>query len=297
MLADHPKFPKISIVTPSLNQAAYLQDTIQSVLSQDYPDLEYIVVDGGSSDTSVEVLRRFGSDLCWTSEPDNGQYDAVNKGFRRSTGEIMGWLNSDDVYVPRALATVADVFREVPEAEWITSNLAAGCNDRGQIDAICMHRGFDRASFFCGANLDNTRWQYGRGFIQQESTFWRRSLWERAGGLLDTTYSLAGDFELWARFFKHAQLYGVDAVIGVFRSQPNQRSLVYRTKYLEEAERALHAHGGTRYGPIETKLRQHLTRPLAQLQARNLLPSQVVIMAPVIKYTDGEWRKVEQAIW
>src|SRR5512134_129792 len=109
--------PKISIVTPSFNQGKYLERTIRSVIEQDYPNLEYIIIDGGSTDESVEIIRKYEKHLAyWVSEPDRGQSHAINKGFDRATGEIFGWLNSDDWYVPGALKAVAEAFAANPEA-------------------------------------------------------------------------------------------------------------------------------------------------------------------------------------
>lgn len=107
---------KISIVTPSFNQASFLEETIDSVLSQRDPNLEYVIMDGGSSDNSVEVIKRKTSRLAyWTSEPDKGQYDAINKGFAKTTGDIMAWINSDDKYTPWAFSIVRDLFTKYPQ--------------------------------------------------------------------------------------------------------------------------------------------------------------------------------------
>ena len=117
-----PAWPRISIVTPSLNQSRFIEETICSVLHQEYPNLEYIIVDGGSSDGSLDIIRRFEHRLSyWVSEPDRGQAHALNKGLRLATGEIVAYINSDDVYFPHALATAADAFRSNPDALWLCS--------------------------------------------------------------------------------------------------------------------------------------------------------------------------------
>ena len=106
--------PTVSIVTPSFNQGRFIRETIESVLSQDYPAIEYMVIDGGSTDETVSILKSYGNRIFWISEPDSGQSDAINKGWKRATGEILTWLNSDDVYLPGAIAKAADYLQRHP---------------------------------------------------------------------------------------------------------------------------------------------------------------------------------------
>jgi glycosyltransferase involved in cell wall biosynthesis len=115
-----PTLPKITVVTPSFNQARYLEDTIRSVLDQGYPNLEYIIIDGGSTDGSADLIRRYEKQLTyWVSEKDNGLYDAIQKGFARSTGEIMTWVNADDMYHKQCLFTVAGIFQKFDQVKWL----------------------------------------------------------------------------------------------------------------------------------------------------------------------------------
>lgn len=243
--------PKISIVTPSFNQAEYLDDTIRSVLDQGYPNLEYLIIDGGSTDRSVEIIRHYEKQLAfWTSEPDNGQYHAINKGFSRSTGEIMLWLNSDDRLLPGSLLTIAEIFSIYPEIQWLTSSLPVIWNRNGQaID--CMNAGgFCRESFFRGVHLPGGDW-YSTYTIQQESTCWRRSLWDLSGATIDDTLHYAGDFELWMRFFRHANLYSVRSLIGGFRKHGNQKTGNGMDLYRDEALSCLKTSGARTYGCIQ----------------------------------------------
>jgi len=236
-LGDH--LPKISIVTPSFNQAPFLEAAIDSVLSQKYPNLEYIVVDGGSTDGSVEIIRRYEKHLhYWCSEPDRGQYDAINKGFARSTGEIMAWINSDDMYFPFAFRTVASIFSTLPEVEWLTTLTPGFWDYHGFSLGYCTFTGFSKRAFLDGHFLP-PGYKGARGTPQQESTFWRRSLWERSGGCLRTEFKLAADFDLWARFYQHAELYTTPSPLGGFRFQNSNRSRTAPDLYGAEAEKAL----------------------------------------------------------
>jgi hypothetical protein len=247
--------PTISIVTPSYNQAQFLEDTIQSVLGQGYRNLEHVVIDGGSTDGSVDIIRRYADRLkYWASEPDAGQYDAINKGFAHTTGEIMAWLNSDDKYTPWSFSIVGEIFASFPEVEWITTVQPLGWNVRGQAIHVDFSGGFSRPSFFKGGNFPSEG-SYGRRWIQQESTFWRRSLWERAGARVESALHLAADFELWARFYQHANLYGVLAPLGGFRAHGNQKSVFHANEYMAEAEGVLRRYGGLPCTGVEALVR------------------------------------------
>lgn len=239
--------PRISIVTPSFNQAAFLEQAIDSVLGQRYAALEYVIMDGGSTDGSVEIIRRRAGELAaWTSGPDGGHYAAVNAGFAKTSGEIMAWLNADDQYLPWTFSVVAEVFASFPGIEWVTTRWPLRWDRRGRAVRCAARRGYSRAGFFRGEYLPGD----GRDVIQQESTFWRRSLWERVGGAIDASFPLGGDFELWARFFKAAELYAIDTPLGGFRVHGDQRSATQREKYHRDVRRALELHGGKIRGPL-----------------------------------------------
>jgi len=181
-------YPRISIVTPSYNQGLFLEETIRSVLLQGYPDLEYIVIDGGSTDGSVEVIRKYEPWITyWTSEPDSGQSAAINKGILRSSGNILAWLNSDDVYCPDALRRIGNFLVTLPDVDLLYG-------DCEMIDG--NGRVFDRFSVRAGDLIELLE----QNFIAQPSAFWTREAWEKVGGL-DENLHYAMDYDLWLRMF------------------------------------------------------------------------------------------------
>lgn len=268
----HPLFPTITLVTPVFNGARFLAATLDSVFSQDYPALEYYVIDGGSTDGTVEIIRRYEQHLAgWVSEPDQGMYDAIQKGFARSSGEIMAWLNADDLYLPWTLRLVADVFSALPDVEWITSIRPLLYDEQGTATDCMALPGYSRHGFRRGEHLPGNR-SFAIEVIQQESTFWRRSLWARAGARMDTSLRLAGDFELWARFYQHAELIGVRAPLGGFRVHGSQLTAHDPGAYMREAMPVLKRYDGHVHSALSGLIRRHIApklhRRLQSLGAR-----------------------------
>lgn len=222
--------PKITIITPNYNGSSYLEETILSVLDQEYPNLEYIIIDGGSTDGSVDIIKKYESQLAyWVSEPDAGLYHAIQKGFERSTGDIMAWINSDDKYNRGAFSIVIEIFNQFPHIEWL-QGIPAIYDEKGRTVMV------DHFRSWCKADIYSGRYQW----IQQESSFWRRSLWQKAGATLDTRLKYAADFELWLRFFRHAELYSLKALLSGFRFRSsNQISQDFHVEYEQEVLEAI----------------------------------------------------------
>jgi glycosyltransferase involved in cell wall biosynthesis len=289
-------WPRIALVTPVFNSARYLEATIRSVLSQGYPNLEYVIADGGSTDGSVDIIRKYESQLhAWFSEPDRGMYDAINKGFARTSGEAMGdalggmgWISATDLLHAGSLFVVGSVLQTFPEVEWITGR-PTGFSDEGMAVETLRLRQWSRMRFLAGANR----------YIQQESTFWRRSLWDRADGRVDDSRRSASDFELWVRFFRFAKLYPVDALIGGFRSHPDSLGL----RNLEECHR-IHEEilaqevaalpdasllRGFRSLSASVLKIPALAKPWRKLTIGTLMKWPGADLPPVIRYRGGRW--------
>ncbi len=216
--------PRISIVTPSFNQGVFIEETIRSVIEQDYPNLEYVVIDGGSSDDSVEIIKKYESHIShWESVPDEGHGHAINKGFAHTSGEIMAWINSDDKYTPWAFRTVGEIFKNFSHVNWIVGMNGHWNSEGAMIDAFRNPKNI--YDFLSGKH----RW------IQQESVFWRRSLWDRAGGHINQEYKFMIDGELWSRFFLHDELFSLDCILGGYRIHATNRA----KENLETCEREM----------------------------------------------------------
>lgn len=209
---------RISLITPSFNHARFVERTIESVLGQtgDF-ELDYAVRDGGSTDGTLDILRRYGSRLRWTIEPDGGQVDALNRGLRAATGDIIGWLNSDDVLLPGALARVAAVFIARPEVEWLHGRCEIiDAEDVPIRRPVSLYKHL-RARRHTFENL------LTENYVSQMTAFWRRSLHDEVG-YLDETLSLAFDYDLWLRLARRVEPVYVEDRLACFRWYPSSKS-------------------------------------------------------------------------
>jgi glycosyltransferase involved in cell wall biosynthesis len=214
---------KISIVIPTLNQGDTIEDTIFSIINQDYPHYEIIVMDGGSNDATLDVINRYRPYLAHvTSAPDKGQSQAINRGFQRATGDIFAWLNSDDYYLPGVLAKVAEFFSD-PNIEFLV----------GAGDVVTMGHEFLR---FIPERILNREalidWKNDR-WIMQQSCFWRSSLWHKVGGV-DESLGLLMDYDLWFKFSSNCQPAATDQKLGIMRYYPDAKTVKYRSKTNQE---------------------------------------------------------------
>ena len=209
--------PLVSIVTPTYNSSTYLENNIESIINQTYDNVEHIIVDGNSTDGTIEMLDEFEEkyDLKWISEPDEGMYDAIEKGFALASGEIYAWLNSDDMYLPWAV-DIAVKHLSQDGVEWITGHPACWDQD-GVLHFVNPLRPHYRRKWI------KHGWYHGRalGWMQQESMFWTADLWNKSGGFPDDV-QLAGDYYLWRQFSEECDIVQVGTVISGFREHDDQ---------------------------------------------------------------------------
>ncbi len=239
---------KISVITPCFNSETFIEETIESVLSQRGSfEIEYVIVDGGSTDKTVSIVQRYKEavesgrfpfkchqvSITWLSEKDEGIYDALAKGFRLVTGDVVAYINSDDFYLPNAFSTVAEIFERYPDVEWLTGMITC-YNEKGQIIDCLLPFKFGRGFIqkgICGTILP---------FIQQESTFWKSKLITELDLNLLKKHKFAGDFYMWYTFSKHTDLHIIYSCLGGFRFRPGQLSKQrdnYFMEFLSVAEK------------------------------------------------------------
>lgn len=236
-----PRSLRISLVTPSFNQVAFIERTIDSIVSQqgDFV-LDYRIIDGGSSDGTLDILRRCRDPrVSWVSEPDKGQVDAINKGLRAATGDIVGWVNSDDLLLPGALARVASAFHEHPEVDWLHGRCEIiDVHDRPVRRWVSLYKHF-RAQRHSFENL------LTENYVSQMTAFWRRSMHEEVG-YLDPTLKLAFDYEFWLRLARIGAPLYLEERLACFRWYPGSKSgAQFEAQFCEDAEIAAR-HAGHR---------------------------------------------------
>ncbi len=239
--------PLVTIVTPSYNQARFLEEAICSVLEQSYPNIEYIVVDGGSTDGSLEIIQKYASRLAWwVSEPDRGQTDAINKGFGRARGQILAWLNSDDTYLPHAVTEAVEYLQAHPEAGMVYGD-ANLIDEKGQV-----------IGRFPARQTNYRRLRRGYVHIPQQAAFFRAELWRRVGPL-DPTFYFAMDYDLWVRLAKIASLHYYPRLWANFRLHGGGKSVLADDRCWPEMLRVHWREGGSWLSPLVLKAK---IRPL-----------------------------------
>lgn len=240
--------PKISIITPSYQQAQFLEECIRSVILQNYPNLEYIIIDGESTDNSVDIIKRYEQFIkYWVSEPDKGQAHAINKGFRLATGQIIGWLNSDDLYAPCAFLKAVDVFSKHNEIDFIFSH----CIRINEKDLIVSMKESKDPTIFNVLNYPN--------FIPQPTVFFRDTIFKETG-YLNEKYFLAMDIDYWRRISKNHKMLLVNDVFAYFRLHENSKTSRYLKDFKKESLRSFLECGGSRLSPFfyETYIKPYL---------------------------------------
>lgn len=241
MTSQRP-LPLVSIITPSFNQAEYLEATIQSVLTQDYPRIEYIVIDGGSTDGSVDVIQKYQSSLAfWVSEQDKGQTDAINKGFNRAKGDILAWINSDDTYNPKAVGEAVLYLMENPDVAMVYADCDF-IDEQGRV-----------IGKFASRQTDYKKLRQGYVHIPQQTMFFRAKYWKEVGPL-DPSFYFAMDYDLWVRIAARAPIkYLPGRTWANFRIHTSSKTNVNDERGWKEMLRVHYRDGGSFFALIVAK--------------------------------------------
>ena len=227
------QLPKITVITPSYNQGHFITETIESVLNQNYPNLEYIVMDGGSTDDTVKILKSYGTQFTWVSKKDKGQTDAINQGLKKATGDILCFINSDDVFLPNTLNTVAEYFSNHSDAMWLTGDYFIIDEKGNKIQSFV-------AEYKKWLRKDPTRTRLSiANYIIQPSTFWRRDLLNKVG-MFNEDLHFCMDFDYWMRAMEQFPLHVTDSHFSLFRIHGQSKGgALYEKQFAEEHELVL----------------------------------------------------------
>jgi GT2 family glycosyltransferase len=249
----------VSIITPSFNQAAYLEQTMLSVLEQDYPRIEYIVVDGGSTDNSVDIIRKYENKLAWwASEKDRGQADAINKGFARATGEVTAWLNSDDYYLAGTVSAAVKTFEEHPDVVLAYGDMLA-VDENGKTFNTLSYKQLTLEDLLCFQ------------IIGQPAVFMRRSALQAVGGL-DPTFHFMLDHHLWIRIAQQGKILHVDQTWSAARYHAEAKNIAQAAEFGRDAFRILDAIAQDKtLAPVLAKVSRRARASANRVDARYLL--------------------------
>lgn len=249
--------PLVSIITPSFNQAHFLEATIQSVLDQDYEHIEYIIMDGGSTDGSLDIIRSYEGRLStWVSEPDLGQTDAINKGFALASGEIFAWLNSDDTYLPGAVSEAVSYLQAHPHIGMVYGK------------AYYINEDGDRVALYPAGPTDYRGLRRGINTIPQQTMFFRSILWRMAGPL-DSGFYYAMDYDLWTRISAVSPIAFHPEFMANFRLQSASKSMTEASRCWPEMMRVHFRDGGSRFSIFYIKyLIRRLVEPIMPWRIR-----------------------------
>ena len=289
----NPPQSRLTMVTTNYNYGEYLDDCMRSVVhSRGFDRVDYIVMDGGSTDGSVDIIKSHEPSLKhWQSEKDEGMYHAIEAGFALSDAPYMGWLNSDDQLAPWAIQTVLDIFDQLPEVKWITSCFPMQARKDGVVISTSTLPGVDNWGFFNGEHIRSLELP-STGWIVQDCTFWRRDLWEEVGGTFDHTLKLAGDFELWARFMMKADLYVVPVPFGIYRVQGANKAIVDRNAYRDECVTVLNRYTSIIPEDLNTLNNRVTAKKLASVGLGHLMKDEQRVASKIIIYNHDEQRYV-----
>ncbi|MCA1737071.1 MAG: glycosyltransferase [Actinobacteria bacterium] len=264
MSSGDAAWPRISVVTPSFNQARFLRETMESIHSQGYPNLEHIVIDGGSTDESTAILAEYDSRLAfWVSEKDKGQTDAIARGFDRATGDVFCWLNSDDVFVPGALKAVGTIFRGSAEVDFLYGD-AVWIDEAGGFIKHKKEQAFNRF-VIC----------FDHNFIPQPSTFWKADLYRISGGV-DRSFNLAMDADLWLRMAEISKPKHISQAFSMMRFYGEQKNTRLREQSLIEMQRLRDRYYPRARGVKARRLGARIARVLGKTASRGYSMREVV---------------------
>jgi glycosyltransferase involved in cell wall biosynthesis len=274
--------PKISVITPSYNQASYLRETIDQVLAQNYPNLDYLIIDGGSTDGTLDILQTYTNRLTWLGEPDHGQAEAINKGLQRATGDILAWLNSDDLYLPGALQCIADFFTRQPDVDMVYGDYHL-IDSRGKLLLRKKEIPFDYNILL-----------YGLDYISQPTTFFRRRVVERVG-YLDESLHYGLDWEYWLRIARAGgQVAHIPRYLAAARWHPQAKTIIAPAQMYAE-----HQAIRQRYGDRPRFRSARLQRLYAAwLNKRYRLKRQLlkIVLRQTIDFPPGNWVMARQRL-